>query len=71
MDIDFICRHTNYTEEEATQHLDRLGDPTQVIEEYMKPPPKIIPRKNTHQLIFHEISKFMEDKNKSTSFQKR
>ena len=71
MDIDFICRHTNYTEEEATQHLYRLGDPTRVIEEYMKPPPKIIPRKNTHQLIFHEISKFMEDKNKSTSFQKR
>lgn len=69
MDIEFICRHTNYTEEEAKLQLDRVGDPMIVIQDYMKPPPKIIPQKNTHQLIFHEISKFMEEKNKST-FQK-
>lgn len=35
MDIDLICRQTNYTVEEATIKLAEFKEPMKVIEDYM------------------------------------
>ena len=64
MEIDLICRQTNYTEDEAKEKIAIYGCPIKVIEEYMKPPEKVPVIRNTHQQIYHEISKFMEEKNR-------
>jgi len=62
MDIATICSQTNYTESEAQAKLAELGDPVAVIRDYLKPPVKAAPTVSTHQMIFQEIGKFMEDK---------
>ena len=59
---EIICRQTNYTLEEAQEKMRIHGDVLVVIREYMAPPPPVETPKNTVQLIFSEIGKFMEDK---------
>lgn len=61
MEVDLICRQTNYTEEEAQAKLTEWGDPVKVIQEYMGVLPTEKKNKNTNQLIFQEITKFMEE----------
>jgi hypothetical protein len=61
MEVDLICRQTNYTEEEAQAKLTEWGDPVKVIQEYMGVLPKEKKMKNTNQLIFQEITKFVEE----------
>jgi len=60
--VQLICRQTNYSEEEAAAKLTEFGDPVKVIQAYMgvQTPVK---NKNTNQLIFHEITKFVEEVN--------
>ena len=59
--VDMICRQTNYTEEEARAKLTELGDPVKVIQAYMGFAPPEKKNKNTNQLIFQEITKFVEE----------
>ena len=60
--VDMICRQTSYTPEEATEKLKELKDPMKVIQSYMVPQEKTPkPARNTHQMIYHEISKYMEE----------
>ena len=49
MDIDLICRQTNYTVEEATLKLAEFKEPMKVIEDYMgiRPNPPIPPKPYT------------------------
>ena len=56
-----ICRQTNYTEEEARAKLTELGDPVKVIQAYMGCTAPEKKNKNTNQLIFQEITKFVEE----------
>lgn len=58
--VQLICRQTNYSEEEAAAKLTEFGDPVKVIQEYMgvRAPEN---KKNVNQLIFHEITKFVEE----------
>ena len=67
MEVDMICRQTNYTEEEARAKMTELGDAVKVIEEYMGARPQERKNKNITQLIFHEITKFVEEVNSSSS----
>ena len=59
--VDVICRQTNYTEEEARAKLTELGDPVKVIQAYMGCAAPEKKNKNTNQLIFQEITKFVEE----------
>ena len=56
MEVDFICRQTNYTPEEAAAKLALQGDPIKVIQEYMgiKTPQ---PTPHPYQMI-HEFMDF-------------
>ena len=65
--VDMICRQTTYTREEALEKLQLLKDPIKVIQTYMVPCEGQKISRNTHQMIFHEISKFVEE----TSQQKK
>ena len=56
-----ICRQTNYSEEEAAAKLTEFGDPVKVIQDYMGVRQSPEKNKNTNQLIFHEITKFVEE----------
>jgi hypothetical protein len=64
MDIATICSQTNYTEVEAQAKLELLGDPIQVIRDYLRPvvPKPVVAAKDANQMIYQEIGKFMEDK---------
>lgn len=60
MDIDIICRQTNYTREEALEKMLLHKDPIKVIKEYMgikekEPEPK---------QFYREINNFMDLKNR-------
>ena len=62
-DVDMFCRQTTYTREEALEKLELLKDPIKVIQTYMNPTTELRkPRntRNTHQMIFDEINKFVE-----------
>jgi len=59
MDIDFICRQTNYTKEEAEEKLILHKDPMKVIKEYMG-----IKEKPSNPQFYSEINKFMDFKNR-------
>jgi len=61
-DITLICNQTNYSETQARIQLELLGDPIKVIRDYLKPPIQQSPPVSTHQMVFREIGKFMEDK---------
>jgi hypothetical protein len=58
--VEMICRQTSYTYEEAAEKLAELKDPLRVIQLYMNPKAVPLRNKNTHQMIFHEINKFVE-----------
>ncbi len=60
MDVEIICRQTNYTKEEAQQKLIELGDPILVIKDYMNIQ-KVTPEVKT---AYSEIHKFMDFKHK-------
>lgn len=60
-DIDMICRQTTYTPEEALEKLKVLKDPIKVIQCYMVPREVAKTSRNTHQMIYHEISKLVEE----------
>lgn len=61
--VEMICRQTSYTYEEAAEKLTELKDPLRVIQAYMNPKATAVPlrNRNTHQMIFHEINKFVEE----------
>ena len=59
--VDLVCRQTSYTREEALEKLEDLKDPVRVIKAYMNPPQPLRTLRNTHQMIYHEISKFVEE----------
>ena len=59
--IDLICRQTDYTREEALEKLAVLKDPIKVIKSYMVPCGVPKAARNTHQMIYHEIGKFVEE----------
>jgi len=58
--VEMICRQTSYTYEEAAEKLVEFKDPLRVIQFYMNPKVPPLRNKNTHQMIFHEINKFVE-----------
>jgi hypothetical protein len=60
MEVDFICRQTNYTSEEATAKLALHGDPIKVIQEYMgiKTPQPTVPKP------YNMINEFMNFKSR-------
>jgi hypothetical protein len=63
--VEMICRQTCYDREEATLKLAEAGgNPVKVIEAYLGVQIKKDARKkpqNTHQMIFQEINKFVEE----------
>lgn len=58
--IEYICRHTNYTALEAETQLRAQGTVLKVIQLYLNPPPKSEAKRSTNQTMFHEITKFVE-----------
>ena len=62
-DLDFICRQTDYTKEEATERLKtENGDAEAVVIKFMsKPKVEKETLLNPHQTIFKEIGKFMQE----------
>ena len=62
MDIDIICRQTNYTQEEAAIKLTELGDYMKVIRDYMKIPEPVPEEKQPYR----ELNKFMNLKDRPT-----
>jgi len=60
MDIEFICRQTNYTKEEAEQKMLVHNDPLKVIKEYMG----IKDKKPDPPQFYREIHNFMDLKNR-------
>ena len=60
--VDLICSQTNYTPEEASRYLASLKDPVAVIRAYLCATPTAEKEKNANQLVYSEISKFMEEK---------
>jgi TPP-dependent pyruvate/acetoin dehydrogenase alpha subunit len=58
--IDMICRQTTYTRAEALEKLENVKDPIKVIQSYLVPREVAKPSRNTHQQIYHEISKLVE-----------
>jgi hypothetical protein len=69
--IDLICRQTSYSQEEAAEKLAQLKDPMKVIQGYMVPQEVVKPARNTHQMIYHEISKFVEETSQQHVTKKR
>jgi hypothetical protein len=59
--VQMICRQTSYTPEEALEQLIELKDPMKVVQGYMVPREIKKPVRNTHQMIYHEIGKFVEE----------
>lgn len=59
--VQMICRQTTYTPEEALDKLLELKDPIKVVQGYMVPREMKKPTRNTHQMIYHEIGKFVEE----------
>jgi hypothetical protein len=62
MEVDIICRQTNYTREEAVLKLTELGDYIKVIKDYMKIPDPIPEVKQPYR----ELNNFMNLKNRPT-----
>jgi hypothetical protein len=58
--IEYICRHTNYSALEAEEQLAAHGDVSKVIQFYLNTPKKTEPKRSTNQTMFHEITKFVE-----------
>ena len=60
MDVEIICRQTNYTEIEATEKLIKFGSIEKVIMDYLaiKPCPPV--KKTTNQMIYGEIREIMK-----------
>ena len=62
--VEMVCRQTAYDRSEAKQRLEEAsGDPVKVIEAYLGVSTKRQGKsaKNTHQLIFQELNKFVEE----------
>lgn len=59
MDIEIICRQTNYTEEEARQKLDTFTTVEGVIRDYLQPRKRDAPKVNDSQIIYNEINSYM------------
>jgi hypothetical protein len=59
--VDLICRQTDYTREEALEKLTVLKDPIKVIKSYVVPRETPKAALNTHQMIYHQIGKFVEE----------
>ena len=64
--IDYVCRHTNYTALEAETHLRAHGSVEKVIQIYLNVPAKNEIKRTTNQSMFHEITKLMEQVKGST-----
>lgn len=62
MEVDIICRQTNYTREEAILKLNELGDYIKVIKEYMNIPEPMPEVKQPYR----ELHNFMNLKNRPT-----
>jgi len=62
--VDMVCRQTSYDRTEAYRLLEEAGgDPVKVIQTYLGGSSKRQGKsaKNTHQLIFQELNKFVEE----------
>ena len=60
MDVEIICRQTNYTEVEAAEKLIQFGSVENVIIDYLaiKSRPQV--KKTTNQMIYGEIREIMK-----------
>lgn len=61
MDIEIICRQTNYTEEEAKLKLEHHGTVENVIREFIEPRPILKPKITDNQVIYREINTHMNE----------
>ena len=60
-DVAMICRQTTYTREEALEKLEMLKDTVKVIQTYMVPCSIKKAERNTQQMIYDQLSKFVEE----------
>jgi hypothetical protein len=60
MDVEIICRQTNYLEVEAAEKLRQFGSVENVIIDYLAIQPRLQVKKTTNQMIYGEIREIMK-----------
>lgn len=60
MDVEIICRQTNYTQVEAAEKLMQLGTVENVIIDYLAIQPRLQMKKTINQMIYGEIREIMK-----------